>query len=234
MNLLVIPIIFVAIFLQSLAGFGGALISMPFLILVLGPEIAVPTYALLIQTAGLIYIYKYRHDWQFPDIKILLIGMLFGIPVGTWVANSMSEEAFMVVLGIIMVGYATYALSGFYLPKMKQRWGVLFGVLAGILQSAYNVGGPPLVMYNTTQDWEAKRFKGNTQAVIFTMSIFVIFAHLSEGNITSVVLQNYLLAVPAMAGALVCGFWTEQFIEQQTFRKGVLVLLIVIGLSLIF
>lgn len=234
MNLFVVGVVFTAMFVQSLAGFGASLIAMPFLLAILGPEVARPMFILLGQTAGLLYMFKYREDWQFPDIKTLLIGTVIGIPVGSWAASNMAEDTFMIVLGCITIGYACYALSGARLPEMHPNWSAFFGFLSGILHSAYNVGGPPLVMYNSTHDWEARRFKGNMQAIFFVMSFFVIFAHFQAGNYTSTVLIDYLILVPVMVVALYTGFALEKYISQQAFRKGVMVLLIFVGLSLIF
>lgn len=235
MNFLVIPIIFVAIFIQSLTGFGSALIAMPFLIALLGPDVARPAFILLGQTAGLMFMIEYRHDWQIADIKFTLLGALLGIPVGMQVVNSMTEETFMLVLGIIIITYSTYALSGFKLPKLRSGWGSFFGFFSGILHSAYNVGGPPLVMYHSAQeDWQARRFKGNTQTVFFVMGFFIIFEHFRLGNITPIVLQNYVLMAVTMLIALFLGLRFEKFIQQDVFRKIVMVLLIFIGIKLIF
>lgn len=235
MNLLVIPIIFIAMFIQSLAGFGSALVAMPFLIALLGPDVARPAFTLLGQTAGLMFMIEYRHEWQLSDIKYAVFGAFIGIPLGTWLANTMAQDTFMLVLGIILVAYATYALSGLQLPKMRPAWGTFFGFCSGILHSAYNVGGPPLVMYHSThEDWDARRFKGNTQAIFFLMGFFIIYEHYRVGNITPVVLQNYGLMLVAMASALWIGFRLEKFIKQDVFRKMVMVLLMIIGLNLIF
>ncbi|MEL6405051.1 MAG: sulfite exporter TauE/SafE family protein [Chloroflexota bacterium] len=234
MNFLVIPIIFLAMFIQSLAGFGSALIAMPMLIALLGPDAARPAFALMGQTAGILFLLKYRDDWKFVDIRMALVGTLVGIPIGAWIAGVLSEDAFMLLLGIIVLAYAIYALVGFTLPEMHTRWSSVFGAFSGILHSAYNVGGPPLVMYATTQDWQARRFKGNLQAIFFLMGFFVIATHVIEGRMSDVVFQNYLLMVPTMMVALWCGFRVEKYIAQPIFRKVVLGLLVCIGLSLIY
>lgn len=235
MEFTVILIIFFAMLTHSLVGFGSALVAMPFLVILLGGDIARPSFIMMGQVAGFLFMYQYRNDWRFADIKYALVGMLIGIPIGTWIANTMSEEAFMFVLGIIITSYATYALSGFKLPSMRPQWGSFFGLFSGILHSAYNVGGPPLVMYHAThEDWEVRRFKGNTQAIFFAMRFFIIFEHFRYGNITPVVLQNFALMVPTMIVALFLGSRVEKYIKQDVFRKMVLILLIIIGLTLIF
>jgi uncharacterized membrane protein YfcA len=89
-------------------------------------------------------------------------------------------------------------------------------------------------MYNSTHDWEARRFKGNTQAIFFVTGMFVIAEHFLAGRMTMVVFQNYLLMAPTMVVALIIGFWAEKFIKQDLFRRMVMVFLLLIGVSLIF
>lgn len=233
MKPLVIPIIFVAMFTQSMVGFGSALIAMPFLLTILGADVARPAFMMVAYTGGIVLMWQYRKDWQFPDVKFVIVGTLIGIPAGTWVAKTLNENTFMLVLGVITITYAAYALSGFKLSEIRNEWGAFFGFCSGILHSAYNVGGPPLVMYNSTHDWKARQFKGNTQIVFFIMGMFVIFEHYREGNITPLVLQNYFMMMPAMIVGVFLGLRAEKYIKQSIFRKIVLVLLLIIGLNLV-
>jgi len=233
MNPLVILIVLVAMFTQTTVGFGSALIAMPFLIVILGPDVARPAFMLAAYTGGVTLMWQYRKDWQLPDVKFVIVGTLVGIPVGTWVAGSMDKDMFMLVLGIIIICYSLYALSGFKLKEIRREWGTVFGFCSGILHSAYNVGGPPLVMYNSAHNWEARRFKGNTQATFFIMGMFVIFEHFRTGNITPVVLQNVALMLPAMFVGIFIGLRVEKYIKQSVFRKIVMVLLLIIGLNLV-
>ncbi len=66
--LLLVAIVGFAIFTQSIAGFGLALISMPLLITALGVEVAAPLVALVAITAEMILIIRYRHSIQFRTL----------------------------------------------------------------------------------------------------------------------------------------------------------------------
>src|SRR5690606_30207986 len=106
MNFWVIPIIFVAMFIQAMAGFGSALIAMPMLLLVLSPDEARPAFAILAQLAGLVFVYKYRQDWRLTDIWRLLLAAAIGIPFGVLLADNLDEQSFMFLLGVLLVVYA--------------------------------------------------------------------------------------------------------------------------------
>lgn len=234
MNPLVIPIIFFAVLIQSMLGFGAGLIAMPMLIAVIGPDVARPAFALMGLVSGPIFVWKYRHDWQWADIWRLVAAALFGIPVGMFLADSLDEHTFMIVLGILLVAYASYGLMGSRLPKLAPRWSYFFGLFAGFLHSAYSVGGPPLVLYCASQDWQPRRFRGNMQLLFLLMGLLISSSHLMQGNISLPVLQNTALMIPAMLAALGLGFSLDKYVKPSFFRKAVLTLLIFLGLSLIF
>jgi uncharacterized membrane protein YfcA len=232
MNPLVIPIIFFAYLIQAFLGFGSGLIAMPMLIAVLSPDLARPAFALLSIVSGPVFLYKYRHDWQWSDVWRLLLATLIGIPLGMFLAKNVDEHTFMLVLGFLLIIYALYGLFGFKLPELSQPWGYLFGLISGFLHSAYNVGGPPLVMYCASHDWTPRRFKGNMQVLFFFMGFFIIASHFLQGNITLPVLQNLGLMIPSMLSALALGFYLDKFVKPTVFRKAVLLFLIVLGVSL--
>ena len=234
MNPLVIPIIFFAYLIQSLLGFGSGLIAMPMLLMVISPELARPAFALLSMFSGPIFLYKYRHDWQWDDTWRLIIAASLGIPLGFYLASAVDEHIFMLVLGFLLIAYAIYGLVGKHLRQLPRQVGFFFGFVAGFLHSAYNVGGPPLVLYCTSQEWQPGRFRGNLQLLFFFMGLVIIVSHFFQGHITLPVLQNLGLMIPSMLAALWLGFSLDKYIKPSVFRKVVLVFLIVLGLNLIF
>lgn len=236
MNWLVIPIIFGAMFIQSLAGFGSALIAMPLLLLVFSdkPDVARAAFVITSQFGGIYFLWQYRKEWNWRTIVPIIAGALIGIPLGVYIAVILDKDTFMVLLGIVCIGYALYALSGFTMPELQERWGILFGLFSGLLHGAYNVGGPPLVMYGVSRRWKPTLFKCNTATIFFVMGAFVIAAHVQQGNVTGEVLQNAFLMIPSMYIAMFLGFSLDRFVKPEPFRKGVSILLIILGLTLIF
>ncbi|MDQ7024098.1 MAG: sulfite exporter TauE/SafE family protein [Anaerolineae bacterium] len=227
--------LFFAFFVQSLTGFGAALIAMPLLISLVGIQTAVPLFALIAQTGRIGLLHQYRHDWNWRSMWRISVGSLIAIPIGVWGAQQIDEQIVMLLLGIIMAGYALFALSGMVIPIIKnQRWAYAVGLLSGLLQSAYNTGGAPLVIYGSSQRWQAGEFKSNIQSITFINGLLVITSHAASGNIDSPILMRYLFAVPIILIAQKIGFSLDKYINPDLFRKGVLILLVVVGLRLIF
>lgn len=223
-----------AMFVQSAAGFGSALIAMPLIIQVLGLAVAAPAFALIGQTSGLIMMLRYRDSLDWRAVSRLLAASLLAIPLSIAVAQRIDQQLALAGLGLVMLAYAGYTLFGPQLPEIQNpRWGYLFGFFNGLLHGAYNTGGPPLVIYGTAARWSPREFKSNIQTVFFINGLMVILTHLLHGNITPRVLHAYVIMLPGLALGLLLGFLLDKRIPPELFRRAVLVLLIILGITLI-
>ena len=106
--LLLVAIVSFAIFTQSIAGFGLALISMPLLIEALGVEVAAPLVALVAITAEMILIIRYRHAIQFRTLGRLSLASLIGIPIGIFALQNANDQFVLMLLGMVITLYALY------------------------------------------------------------------------------------------------------------------------------
>lgn len=227
--------IFFAFFVQSLAGFGTGLIAMPVLVSLFGVSKAAPLFLILAQLGLTMMLIRYRTAFSWSAVWRLIIAGAIAIPIGVWGAQLLDERLVTVLLGIFTAGYGVYGLVGMSVPPLEnQRWAYVFGGFFGLLAGAYNVGGPPLVIYGTSQDWKAKAFKSNISTLFFIGGIIAILSHWGAGNLTSDVLETALLFIPIMIVGKLSGFAVEHYVNQQQFRRGVLVLLVILGLVLIF
>jgi uncharacterized membrane protein YfcA len=234
---LILLILFCAFFIQSLTGFGSALIAMPLLVSLIGIDKAAPMFALVAQVAGLGMLFRYRKEWDWRSVWRVALGAIFAVPIGIWGAQQINERLAMLLLGILTLTYALYALSGIGVPKAKQsnpQWAFGIGAASGLLHGAYNTGGPPLVMYGNSQQWSPPEFKANVQSLFFINGVLAISTHALSGRINSDVLLHFLVAIPVVFIAQKIGFSLDKYINPALFRKGVLILLVIIGIQLIF
>lgn len=232
--LLIATVVFLAIFTQSMAGFGLALVAMPLLVEGVGIELAAPLIALVGATAELIILLRYRSALNLRAVGPLSLASLLGIPLGVYGLRQIDSQIIPIVLGIIILGYALYALLAPRLPTIQhQGWAYGFGFVAGVLSGAYNTSGPPVVIYGNCRQWLPAEFKCNLQGFFLLNSAAVILTHALSGHFTRPVWQAYLLALPAIGLGLVAGFALDKKIEPALFRKMVLILLLVLGVRLI-
>ena len=237
--ILVNGIIFLAVFTQSLSGFGSALVAMALLPIVFSLQIATPLVALIMSTIEVFLLIRYREALNLKAVWPIVFASLIGIPFGILFLSQVDETIAMTALGIVIIAYALYALLGAFinriqLPELKHpAWAYTAGLLAGLLGGAYNTSGPPVILYGDCRRWGAAEFKSNLQGFFLLSSSVIVLAHAWSRNLTSEVWQLYLWSIPAMVVGILAGTSLDRYIKPVTFRRIVLVLLVIMGIRLI-
>lgn len=233
--MLIAAIIFFAGFTQSVVGFGFALIAVPLLIEQIGVQSAAPLASIASITTEVILLVRYRHSVNFNALGRLSLASVVAIPLGVLLLQSADERLMMALLGVVVTGYALYGLLNLRMPEIQHPyWAYGFGFVSGLLAGAYNVGGPPVVIYGSCRRWTPAEFKSNLQGFFLINSVTIITAHALAQHYTMDVWQQYVTALPGLALGLLAGFFLDRFVNPGVFRKLVLALLIALGLSLIF
>ena len=228
-------VVFLAVLVQSSIGFGLGLIAMPVLVSLLGIRTAAPLVALVAMFAELVILIRYREAINLDVVKQLTLAAIVGIPVGIFTVKYVDGEIVNKVLGIIVIGYAAYALLSPKLPEFAGKaWSYFFGFLAGILGGAYNTGGPPVIIYGNCRSWPPDEFKSNLQGFFLVTGLVVLAVHGLSGNFTGDVWRNLLYALPGLVLGLASGFTLSHRINPILFRKIILVMLLFLGTSLLF
>ena len=233
-QLIIIFAIFLAAFTQSLSGFGSALVAMALLPPLLGIQTATPLVALVVIPLEAYLIVRYRHALNVAVIWRVVLASIAGIPFGILFLTQLDEKIVLAGLGLVISGYALFALLRIRLPKLEHHaWGYIFGLLSGLLGGAYNTAGPPVVVYGNILGWNTDEFKSNLQGFFILSSLAVAIGHAWNGNFTPEVWRYFLISLPAIAVGILAGTRLDRYLDPETFRKIVLALLIVMGIRLI-
>lgn len=230
-----IPVMAAAGLVQAVSGFGSALVAMPILAQLLGTRTASPVFALAAIIGEAVMILRYRRSLTIASVWRLMISTVIAIPIGIFGAPFLDERLLLFLLGLLVFAFAVYALTTPNVPRLRDpRWGFVFGFASGLLSGAFNTGGPPYVIYGTTQGWVPKEFKANLQGVFIAGSLTLIISHFVKGNLTREVTDLALFAIPALLAGIWLGFSLDRHVDPVLFRKGIQVLLLILGLTLMF
>ncbi|MEW6403990.1 MAG: sulfite exporter TauE/SafE family protein [Chloroflexota bacterium] len=234
MPILVALVIFLGAFTQSLTGFGSALVAMALLPPILGLENTSPLVAGFALGLETLMVIRYRESFKFNSIWRVLAASLIGAPLGVYLLSNVDENIALLILGIVISGYAIYALVGFRLPELAHPlWAWATGLLSGMLGGAYNTSGPPVIIYGNCRRWGAAEFKSNLSGFFVINSLVVTASHFLSGHFTEIVARNFLFAIPAVFVGFLAGQAFDRWIPLPAFRKLVLLLLFVLGGRLI-
>ncbi len=231
----VFGVILLSALTQTLSGFGSSLVAMALLPILLNLRQAVPLVALVSLTLEIILLIYYRDAINLRAMRRVIIGSLFGIPLGILFLRAADETIVLRLLGVILVGYAVYSLFKLRVPAfVNPLWGVFFGFIAGILGGAYNTSGPPVVIYGQSQNWKPNEFKANLQSFFLVNSVIVLSGHGLSGAVSAQTLNYFLFALPALALGIFVGLKLERFVDPLRFRQIVQLLLLALGARLLF
>jgi len=227
--------LFLGAFTQSLTGFGSALVAMALLPALLGLETAAPLVAATGLALETMMTLRYRQHLRLDAIWRVLVASLAAAPLGVLLLPLVDERIALLVLGIIIVGYALYALVGFRLPTLAHpAWAWTAGILSGLLGGEYNTSGPPVILYGNCRNWDAGQFKSNLSGFFVINSLFVTASHLVKGSYTGNTTQILLLCLPFTLLGFIAGQFMDRWLDPIRFRRIVLFLLAALGIRLMF
>lgn len=225
---------------QSLAGFGFALVAIALLPFFLDLSLAIPLVLImcLLSSVGL-WIY-YRDSFRWQAVMPLILSALVSIPIGLVGLQYVPEDIARKALGSFIVLYVAYDILRLIVPVLSMPklespyWAYFFGSISGFLTGAFTTGGPPLVMYAYSKEWSPEEFKGNLPGVYVVALTFALAGHYFEGHLTPELWKIALFTVPMFTVGMGAGILLAKKVDAQSFKRLVLFLLCVVGLKLIW
>ena len=232
---------------QTVAGFGSALVIMPLLTQVVGVKTAAPVQALLGLLVTIIVLRQNWHALRWREAARLITGSVVGIPLGAMALKSLPAAPVTLCLGVILLGYAMFEFliaPRLHLPDGEASLGSditikariltgLVGFCSGVLGGAYATDGPPLIVYGAVKRWPKATFKSILQSCFLVNGVLMVFCQGAAGLITQEVFHYALYAAPGLVLGVIAGTYLDRRVEHNLFRRLLLWLIVVLGLTLL-
>lgn len=231
---LIAVLVFFAVLVQTLSGFGFAIIAMPLVTLILGIQTAAPLIAMMGLTVCAINAVRYRRAINLGELARLAVASAIGVPVGIWLQSNVSETLVRQALGFVLAAYALYALLRPATARLEStKWAYPAGFLAGCLGGAYNTPGPPAIVYGSLRQWPKDEYRAVLQTFFFCNAVLVVASHTVAGNVNADVLRLFGWALPAVLMGILAGARLDKAVNQERFRTLVTVMILGLGVVLL-
>ena len=238
---LVVVAVFVGALMRSMFGFGEAIVSMPLLALL---PIPLQTSVSLIGLAGLtVALLTVFSGWRHVERSVLIrlaISTVIGIPAGLVLLHVAPAIVITSGRGIFLIVFGCYSLikkvpsRAIERPLLNDRgWVLPFGFASGVLGSAYNFNGVPVVVYGTLRRWNPDRFRGTLQAHFLISGVLVVAGHALGGLWTFDALIFYAYSLPAILVATALGVFLNKRIPAAKFERYLFIIIIALGILLL-
>lgn len=221
------------------AGFGGGVVAVPLLVVVLPLQLVVPVMTALNFMASIGHGMRNRRAIQWRDLMRLMSFALLGVGVGLYLFKVLDPRPLSRALGVFVVLYAVYVLSGAgRLPRVPERWmkplAAVMGASAGLAGTLFGgAAGPLFVVYLNARRLAMDEFRATITAIMVCMSVVRIAGYASLGFLDFSGLKYLAVAIPLMWVGGYIGERLVRHIDQRRFERVLGAVLIVGGTVLV-
>lgn len=219
---------------QATAGFGFALLTVPVLLLRLDLEEAVVISTLVGTIGNLGHSLHSRADLDRVLTRKFLLCTIIGGPLGAYLLFTVDARWLKLVLGVSIL-FGVVALQRGFDGVARGSWfDWLFGLISGVLNTATSTNGPPLVFVLQARKIGPDAFRATLNTVFLFSGVYAGVLYAIRGKVSQDLLLASVLSLPFLLIGSVIGIRVRSRINDVMFRRGVLGLLTLSGLSTIF
>jgi len=218
-----------ASFVQTLSGFGFALLSMPLMTLALPVERAVIISTLLGMMSSLYLVIRLRHDADVPLARRMILAAYVGMPLGLLLLDVVDDRWLRVALGVSVLIASALLARKVEVAHLGAGLDLVLGFTSGVLNTSLSTNGPPLVFGLQARKLSPDQFRATLSMVFAICNIGGIALFAVGGKFTNDGVIGALIAVPAWLLGLGCALPLRRHIHGERFRRMVLGLLTSVG-----
>lgn len=172
-------------------------------------------------------------NWR---IWLPLVGLVIaGSIPGAVVLKSGNVTVIKIIFGFVVTGIGVEMFFRERRSEKKESSSavmLLIGLLSGLLCGLFGIGALLAAYVGRTTD-NSKVFRGNLCIVLLAENTFRLILYSITGILTAEVFRRALLLIPFMALGLLVGIGLSRVLDEKRIKTGVMIMLVLSGLSLI-
>jgi uncharacterized protein len=223
-------------FTSGLTGFAAGLVVSGVWLHVITPlqtAVLIAAYGVINQAYG---IWKVRHALRWRRILPFAIGGAVGVPLGAYWLTYINPAHLRVGVGVLLILYGTYNLARPILKPIASNapTDAAVGLLNGLLGGLTGLGGVISTIWVQLGGGPKDAQRAVFQPVLFMTMTIATLTYAASGYLFAFdVLKLFFVGLPALLLGLWVGVTVYGKLDDTAFRKAILILLLVSGLSLV-
>lgn len=217
---------------RGFAGFGTAMIYLPIASQFLNPMTAILTLSLIDGFGPIPALPRALREADWPDLRRLMLAMLFSMPIGIWLLLTIPSDAFRFAVSIISLLLLAALILGLrYKGRLSAPKVHGIGAAGGILGGAVGLAGPPVILLYMASTHAPQVIRATTMVFLLSYDVMLLSMFGVQGLIGySTLALAAILIVPMLIG-IVLGTWLFRPTYEKVYRTAAYV---VIGVSAIY
>jgi hypothetical protein len=223
--------------LKGMLGFGLPLATMSLLSAFLDVPTAVALNALPVLVSNL---FQANRGGLLASTVRRFWPLLITLAAGTWAGATLivvlDPRWLLGILGVIVVSFCaiSHYRPGLKLPPRAERpVGAAVGLAAGVMGGISTILGPPLIIYVTSLRLDKEAFVAALGTFFLMSGVFITLSFVERGVLDAATAPWSLACVPPVLAGMWLGRRLGRRIDQERFRRIVLIVLFVLGLNLL-
>jgi len=233
--LLLSAAVFSGAFVSGLAGFAFSAVAGGILLHVMEPIEAVPLMmacSIGVQASNL---WTLRENIRWKESVVLVVGGLLGVPIAVWLLRNTDAALFREGFGLIFALYAGYMLfrpSSQCVQPMHGGRNALIGFGGGLIGGLTAMPGALPTIWCDLHGLPKNQQRGLVQPFIAAMQVFGLAVMLERNDLSSKVFVDLALSIPALLAGSALGLFAFRNVDESTFRRIILTVLLFSGVFL--
>jgi uncharacterized membrane protein YfcA len=225
--LAIVAVVALAGAVQSMTGFGFALLAVPLLSFAVDAKVAV-VLATTLGFAGSAWLaHRERASCDRRTARLMILGAAIGSPIGLVVLEVASERTLRFGLAAMIAVFLVINLRGVRLEQSSTSTDLAFGTISGVLNTSLATNGPPLVMVLHARHLAPAAFRATLGLVFAVSGTLAIVLFAASSRYDGETLRALAVASPALLSGMAIGRIGATRVPVSMFRHAVMGLLAV-------
>ena len=205
-------IILFSSFIQSITGFGFAVVGTPLLLFFMEPAQVVSLMAFGALILNFMVMYKTRGMSDPKVVWPLFTASLLGIIPGVYILKVIDPSLLKLCIGVVILLVSFFMASNYVVTIKREKLAtVLVGIVSGFMGGSTSLSGPPVALFLMNQQQDKEAFRANLVRFFCFGNIATLIVMYYMDTVDTGVFKQLIHVIP---GVLV-GIW----LGEKAFAK---------------